>query len=398
MSMLCFDPVGGAAGDMILASLFDLGAPVKAVDAAIRSMGLEAFTIDFQRRQDANHIVCGFCEVSELHHHHHAHDDDHARDHHHGRHLAEILAMIAKGDFSQRAKDRAARVFRRLADAEGAVHGMPPEKVHFHEVGAVDSIVDIVGCCVAMDLLDVNTVLCSELKIGQGTVTCAHGVLPVPAPATSKLIEGFPIRRLAVDAELTTPTGAALLTTLSQGNWTNLPLTLGKIGIGHGCREHQHVPNVIRAYLCDDQITHQLLTILEADIDDDTPERLAYVSEKLAAAGALDVTTMPVRMKKGRDGCRINVLATCLEADSLARVLLDESGTIGVRFHTINRVVLPREAGTVDTPWGRVKVKVVIRPSGVEKVPEFEDCRRLAEETRVPLRKIMLAAAAPDQT
>lgn len=388
MSILCFDPVGGAAGDMILASLFDLGASVEDVDTAIRSMGLETFSIEFQQRQDANHIVCGFCEVKDLHHHHHGEHEHH----HHGRHLEEILAMIAKGNFSQRAKDRASKVFTRLAEAEGAVHGMPAEKVHFHEVGAVDSIVDIVGCCVAMELLDVNTVFCSELKIGQGTVTCAHGVLPVPAPATSKLIEGFPIRRLPVDSELTTPTGAALLTTLSQGSWNNLPLTLGKIGIGHGRREHREVPNVIRAYLCEDQMTHQLLTILEADIDDDTPERLAYMSEILMKAGALDVTTLPVRMKKGRDGCRINILANCLQAESLAQLLLDESATIGVRSHTVNRIALPREEGTVDTPWGQVKVKVVIRPSGTELIPEFEDCRRLADEAGVPVRKIMLAA------
>ena len=389
MSILCFDPVGGAAGDMILASLFDLGASVDHVDAAIRSMGLETFSIDFTRRQDARHIVCGFCEVSD-HHHHHDHDDGH---HHHGRHLEEILAMIGRGDFPQRAKDRATSVFKRLAEAEGAVHGMPPEKVHFHEVGAVDSIVDIVGCCVAMELLDVSTVFCSELKIGQGTVTCAHGVLPVPAPATSKLIEGTSVRRLAVDAELTTPTGAALLATLSQGPWNNIPLALGKIGVGHGRREHAQVPNIIRAYLCDDHVSHQLLTILEADIDDDTPERLAYVSEIALKAGALDVTTLPVRMKKGRDGCRINVLTDMSHAESLSRLLLDESGTLGVRSHPVDRVALPRQEGTVGTPWGPVKVKVVSRPSGTERVPEFEDCRRLAERAGVPLRKIMLAAA-----
>jgi len=430
MPTLCFDPIGGASGDMILGALFDLGADVAAVDAALRSTGLDGFAIDFERRQDANQIVCGFCDVRDLSAHHHGHDASREHDgspgerghrhphphtdsdtghdastgndgppgkrghRHHHRSLGEILAMIEGGEFADRAKERAVAVFTRLAEAEGAVHGIPPENVHFHEVGAVDSIVDIVGACVALELLQVDTILCSQLKVGHGTVKCAHGVLPVPAPATCKLIEGHAVKRLDVPCELTTPTGAALLTTLSSGSWNDLPLNIIKIGAGHGTRVHQNVPNMIRAMLCEQEIGSQVLTMLEADIDDDTPERLAYVADRLRCNGALDVTLLPVQMKKGRPGQRVNVLVEKASEQTAVRLLLDESSTIGVRSHAVRRYALPRRAGVVSTPWGEVKVKIIDRPWGAEAVPEFEDCRRLAETTAVPLRRIMIAAGS----
>lgn len=396
MKTICFDPVGGAAGDMILAALFDLGAPVEAVDHAVRSTGLEEFELHFERRQDENGIVCGFCDVRTHDRHDHGPGHGHGHDGHHGRHLAEILAMIDSATFAARVKGRAAAVFRRLADAEAAVHGIAPEEVHFHEVGAVDSIVDIVGVCVALECLDVDTVLCSELKLGHGTVTCAHGVLPVPAPATAKLLEGAVVKRLDVSCELTTPTGAALLTTLSEGPWNDVPFSVTRVGAGHGRRVLDDVPNIIRAFLCEDPVSAEMVRLLETDIDDDTPERIAHVADALREAGALDVTVMPVQMKKGRTGLRIGVLAPLGREDAFVRLLLDESSTIGVRSHTVRRYALPRTSGTVDTPWGPVKVKTVTRPAGPESVPEFDDCRRVASDAGVPLRKVMLTATTVD--
>ncbi len=419
MAMVCFDPVGGAAGDMILAALFDAGADPAAVAAALRTTGLDDFEIDFQRRPDANGIVCGFCEVrtphaptatvtasqpsadphDHDHDHDHEHDHGHAHDHghghgHQGRRLGEILALIDAGQFAGRVKQRATAIFRRLAAAEAAVHGIAPEEVHFHEVGAVDAFVDIVGSCLALEQLDADQIHCSELKIGQGTVRCAHGVLPVPAPATAKLIEGFAVRRLALDCELTTPTGAAILTTLSAGPWHNLPLTVGRVGVGHGRREHAGVPNVIRAFVGTATAAGELVEMLETDIDDDTGERLGVLAERLRAAGALDVTLAPIYMKKQRPGSRVGVLCQAGRTAALVRLLLDESSTIGVRVQPLRRFTLPRQASRLTTPWGEVEAKRIERPSGVEIAPELESCRRLAEQTGVPLRRIMAAASA----
>jgi hypothetical protein len=394
MAILCFDPIGGASGDMVLASLFALGAPAADVVAAPRSTGLAEFDIHFERRQDENGIVCGFCEVRTE-----KGGGEDGGGHSHGRHLGEILEMIRGGRFAKRAKERAGRVFHRLAEAEGAVHGIPPEAVHFHEVGAVDSIVDIVGACLALEFLGVDSVHCSELKIGSGTVRCQHGILPVPAPATARLIEGHAVRRLAVESELTTPTGAALLTTLSQGPWNDLPLSSVRIGAGHGRRHHEGVPNLLRAYLAQTAgPAAEMLALLEADVDDDTGERLAHAAEGLRQAGALDVVLLPVQMKKGRPGTRLHVLCTLSREADIARLLLDESGTIGVRRQVVSRYALPRERGTVATRWGSVGVKIVRRPSGAEAVPEYEDCRAVAERAGVPWRRVMAEAAAAGVT
>ncbi len=317
----------------------------------------------------------------------------------HGRRLPEILALLEAGELSDRSRDRARRIFQRLAEAEGAVHGIAPNEVHFHEVGAVDSIVDIFGVCIALDLLDVEAVYSSPCKTGRGTVQCAHGLLPVPAPATVKLLEGHPMVRLPIDAELTTPTGAAILTTLSRGSWDMLPVRMLRCGAGHGRRELAQVPNVIRAYLCQRDPETDVLHILQADLDDDTPERIAHVADHLRGLGARDVLLLPVTMKKGRIGTRLEALFDGERLPAGADALLRESGTIGARSFPVRRYILEREAVQLNTPWGTVDGKQVQRPDGPETIPEYESCRQLAETSGVSLRRIMLSAgrATPNE-
>jgi len=385
MPDICFDPVTGASGDMILAALFDLGADPAAVADVVRSGGLDGFEIEFSHKGKEYPFPYGCCNVkvahSDHHHHHHVH-----------RHLADILGIIDTSKAAPRAKERARKVFQRLAEAEAGVHGVAIEKVHFHEVGAVDSIVDVFGACIALEQLGVEHVYCSDLKIGKGTLTCAHGVLPVPAPATAKLLEGYSFKRLEIEAELTTPTGAAILTTLSDGNWSELTCRLLKCGVGHGKRELEEAPNIIRAFLVEIASGSSRIEVLETDIDDESPEILGALPERLRQAGALDVTLVPVMMKKNRPGTRISVIMRAGDAQRLTEIFFDHSSTIGLRVFSARRFVLPRQETTLPTPWGEVRAKRVERPGGPEAIPEFEACREVAESADVPIRNVMAAA------
>ncbi len=432
MRAICFDPVTGASGDMILAALLDLGADQEYVVEKLLTTGLQDFELDFQRKTGGDSIVCGYCEVRNLannttpeqvhehdakpdHEHTHQHDQTHGRDHehshqhsdqlglptdshhrhehhsqphHHHRRLRDILQLIENGEFPERAKERAAAVFRRLAEAEGAVHGIPPKDVHFHEVGAVDSIVDIVGVCLALEQLDIERVYVADLKIGHGVVHCEHGVMPVPAPATAKLIEGAEVTRLPIEAELTTPTGAALLTTLSDGGWSQLQCRILKVGTGHGRRQLAERPNILRAYLVETPPAMEIIDVIECDLDDQTAEMTAMLADRLRELGALDVVCLPALMKKGRPGNRLSVLAPAGLSDELVSEILGQSSSLGVRAWPVRRTVLPRQSITVNTPWGEVQAKQVERTTGIEIVPEADSCRELADSLGLPPRRI----------
>lgn len=399
MPNLCFDPVAGASGNMILGALFDLGASVAEVDRLLRTTGVTEFRLAFEQSRDAQGILSGYCEVKlHEHKHEHKHEHEHGHGHAHGRRLPEILDLIQAADVPRRAADRAAAVFRRLADAEAAVHGIAPGEVHFHEVGAVDAFVDIVGTCIALELLNVDHIFCSDLKIGHGTVRCAHGILPLPAPATAKLIQGFRITRLDAPVELTTPTGAALLTTLSHGDWTGMSLPLRRVGTGRGTRTLPNLPNVIRAYLVDQPPGGDWVELVETDVDDDTPENLADLATRLLAAGARDVTMAHLLMKKGRPGVRLTIIAPHGRGQEFAQAVLTHATTIGVRIHPCRRVCLPRCPITVSTPWGELAAKRITRPDGSTEVqPEYEASRALAEKAGIPLRHVLRAVTAAPQ-
>jgi uncharacterized protein (TIGR00299 family) protein len=318
------------------------------------------------------------------------------------RHLSSIEGMIGSSGLSATIKDRSRKVFRRLGEAEARLHQQPIEKVHFHEVGAVDAIVDIVGACVAVELLGLEELVASPVNLGSGRVTAAHGSLPVPAPATAELLRGTPVYSSGVEAELTTPTGAAIVSTLASSFGPLPAMIVDKIGHGAGSRDLPGHPNLLRLFIGTrisehgaESTSSDEVVILETSIDDMSPELYGYLVERALDAGALDITCTPVQMKKNRPGLDIRVLAKPDRAEALADLIFAETTTLGLRVSTAQRRVLERESVTVDTEYGPVRVKVARRRGKiVNAAPEYEDCRRVALERGVPLKAVMDAARA----
>ena len=304
------------------------------------------------------------------------------------RHLPHIEKIISAGDMHEKAKNNALAVFHRLGEAEAETHGVPIEKVHFHEVGAIDSICDIVGACVALDSLGVEEIYCSRINVGSGTVETEHGTLPVPAPATARLLTDRPIYSAGPQTELTTPTGAALVTTLAKGFGTLPSVRMLAQGFGAGDKDFPMQANVLRVLVGERTQASEAtsVTILEANIDDSTPQVLGYAMERLFAAGALDVTLTPVFMKKNRPATLISVIAAPETAEELAGVLFAETSTLGLRMIAAERRVLARQIAEVETSFGKIRVKYNDRGGFT---PEYEDCRRLAAEKGVPLRVVI---------
>jgi pyridinium-3,5-bisthiocarboxylic acid mononucleotide nickel chelatase len=352
-------------------------------------------------------------EHAESHaHEHHSHDHDHghgaghshergdrAHEHDHAPHrsLSAILAIIEAAPLAGRVKQRAMRAFRLLGEAEAAIHSIPIEKVHFHEVGAVDTIVDIVCAAAGCEALSVDEWRSSPLNVGSGTVKCAHGTLPVPAPATLALIGDAPVYAAGPAMERVTPTGAALLRMLEVQYGTLPPMRVAACGYGAGGRDTPGEPNLLRLLVgetTEEAGEAEPIAIIETVVDDATPQLLAYVSELLLEAGAWDVYRSTVQMKKGRTGVQMTVLSSPERAGALRELLLRETTTIGLRWRIENKMALPREFAEVETPWGKVRMKVARWKSGeVANVsPEYEVCRMLAHQHRVPLKQVMQAA------
>jgi uncharacterized protein (TIGR00299 family) protein len=307
------------------------------------------------------------------------------------RHLSGILKMIHAADLPDAVKTSAGLVFQSLAEAEAAVHGTTIEKVHFHEVGAVDSICDIVGACLAVDLLRIDEIYCSPINVGSGTVNTEHGVLPVPAPATAKLLQDRPIYSRGPAMELTTPTGAAFVTALAVGFGAMPALSIQSIGYGAGDRDFKEQSNVVRVIVgkASGASESTVVSVIEANIDDASPQVIAYAVERLLEAGALDAIVIPAQMKKGRPGVLLQIVATPETREDLALLLFRETTTLGVRFYEAERRVQAREWVEVLTPHGAVRVKS--GPDGF--APEYEDARRLAAQSGVPLKTILAETA-----
>ena len=309
------------------------------------------------------------------------------------RHLHHILAMIAQAALPERTKAHASAVFERLGEAEAKVHQVGIEKVHFHEVGAADSISDIVGACLAFELLGVERIVCSPVNVGSGTVETEHGTLPVPAPATAALLAGKPIYARGPAMELTTPTGAAVATTLAESFGALPPMRIRSTGYGAGGRDFAEHANVLRVLIGEDSRAREATTVavIEANIDDSTPQVLAYALDRLMQAGALDASLQPITMKKGRPAVLLQVIARPQDRERLAALLFAETSTLGVRFYQAERHVQERELVEVRTTHGPVRIKV----SGTGGyAPEYEDCRKLAESSGTPLKQIMAEAGA----
>ena len=377
MRIAYLDAFSGISGDMTVGALLDAGAPAEPLIDALKSMDMGArFEVETTTRGGLT--ASRFRVITEGQGHAH-------------RHLKHILSMIDRAPLSARAKQNASDVFRRLGDAEAGVHGVSIEKVHFHEVGAVDSIADIVGACVALDLLDIGEIRASAINVGGGTVNTEHGVLPVPAPATAALLRGKPIYSRGPAVELTTPTGAAIATTLSSGFGPLPAMRIERIGHGAGDRDFGDQPNVLRILVGQRTGAAEatLVSVLEANIDDSSPQVLGYALERLLDAGALDASFSPLQMKKNRPGALLRVIARPEDQERLAAIVFAETSTLGLRIYPAERRVEERRMVEVETPFGTVRVKVSGHGSFA---PEYEDCRAIALRTNRPLPQVLAAA------
>jgi uncharacterized protein (TIGR00299 family) protein len=382
-----FDTFSGLSGDMTIGALLDLGVPLGTIEAAVQAVGLPGVTLAGERTQR-----CGIAATK-----FHVRDEhDHGHHHHPHRPYAEVRDLVAGSRLEPAVRDQALAVFACLAEAEGAAHGVPPESVEFHEVGAVDAIVDVVGAVAGLRHLGVERAWVAPLPLGQGMIRAAHGPLPVPGPAVVSLLAGRAVRFEDGGAELVTPTGAALVAALTEAGPVP-PLRIEAVGYGAGTRELADRPNLLRLVLGTAvvEIGRDDVIVLEATIDDMSPELYEHVIERLLAAGAKDVFLTPVVMKKSRPGVTLSVLAAPADRERLAGHVFAETSTIGLRWTPWTRLVLPRESRRVETEYGTVSVKLATAPDGTVNVaPELDDCRRVAAARGVPLKVVHQAAVA----
>ena len=412
MTVLYFDCFSGAAGDMILGALLDAGLPFDDLRRALGSLTIGPDAVWVERVTRAGVSATRFHvrgeEVPSDHPHDHSHGHVHASPgapaaqspqiatHAHGPHrtLAEIAALIDHSALSATGKERAKALFRRLAEAEAAVHGTSVETVHLHEVGAVDSIIDIVGTVYALETMGIDRVVASPLNVGGGSVRSAHGLLPVPAPATVRLLEGAPIYAGTQKVELVTPTGALLVTGYAESFGAVPDMRLRRVGYGAGSRDFHDTPNVLRVLLgeSDSSQTHAVV-VIEAEIDDMNPQIFGMLMDRLLADGALDVFYTAIQMKKNRPGTLLTIVASPGSRERLTSTVFRETTTIGVRYREMARECLDRDSVSVDTPFGAVRIKVARRHGEILNAsPEFDDCTRIAAAAGRPVKDVQAAA------
>ncbi len=389
MKLAYLDCASGISGDMTLAALIDAGADLAAIQAGIDSLGLpECQLVAAEVKRQGFRALQITVEAPPEHKH---------------RHLHHITAMIDQGRLTDRAKDFARRIFGRLAKAEAKVHGTTLEKVHFHEVGAVDSIADIVGVSIACDLLGIEQFAASAIPTGHGFVTIAHGRASIPAPATAELLRDIPLAASTIEAELTTPTGAAIVSTLVESFGALPPMRIARIGYGAGSKQFEGQPNLLRLILGEADETSaasdttsaiEQIWVLETQLDDTTGQVIGHSTARLLEAGALDVYTTAIQMKKSRPGVLLSVFCRAADVDRLEAILLDETPTLGVRRWPATRRKLERSRHEVSTPWGPIDGMLAWRPDGSASfTPEFETCRRVASEKKIAVRRVIEAAA-----
>lgn len=381
MNIIYFDCYAGISGDMTVGALLDLGVPLEHLQTELVKLPLPPDTYVLStRRTERRHVPALKFDVA-------------VNDHHTHRHYAGIDAMIAASGLSDPVKDKAQRIFRRLAEAEALVHGVAIEDVHFHEVGAVDSIVDIVGTAICLDYLAVEEVYAAPLPLGSGFVETAHGRLSVPAPATAELLKGLAVHGECGPGERVTPTGAAILAALLTASGQRPAMTLAKVGSGAGGKDFDDCPNILRVFLGQADVRRgagEEVVVVESNIDDSTPEVLGYAMERLLEEGALDVFFTPIQMKKNRPATQLSFLCRPAQLDSLARLVLSETSAIGLRHYPVGRIILERRIEERQTLFGPMRFKLVFdngRPLRV--APEYEECRRVAQERGLPLQDVL---------
>ncbi|MBW1710432.1 MAG: nickel pincer cofactor biosynthesis protein LarC [Deltaproteobacteria bacterium] len=378
MTTIAFaDCSAGVSGDMFLAACLDLGLPLETLERELAKIDLSGYRLEAWTELKQGLTARRFqVHIETKEHIHRAHKD--------------IQSIITGGGLSTGVKTGALAIFDRLARVEGRIHGVDPAEVLFHEVGSVDSIIDVVGACIAMEYHGISKLCASPLPLGSGWVRSAHGRLPLPAPATLALLEGIPAYGTSLEAELVTPTGAAILTHHAAGFGPLPAMTIMKTGYGAGTRDLPDRPNLMRLVLgqADEEAARNRLIVAETNLDDMNPEILPYIMNRLFEAGALDVWLTSIQMKKGRPGVTLSLLGNPGDIDNLLEIVLAESSTLGVKTYPVERRSLPRDIQTLETPWGEIAVKSVTRGGRTELVPEYEVCRRIAQETGLPLKEV----------
>ena len=376
-----FDCFSGISGDMTLGALLDAGLPLDHLRGELQSLDVPGWQLSTEKVWK-NGMAATYAKVR-------------TQDTQTHRSLSTILGIIGKSRLAQSVKQQASAIFQKLGEAEAAVHDVPVEKIHFHEVGAIDALVDIVGACIGLSALGIGSLACSALNVGGGTAKMAHGVLPVPAPATARLLLGKPTYSTGIQQELVTPTGAAIVATLCTSFGPQPPMTVSAIGYGAGTADLLGQPNVLRLMVGEAPARHSAATsefirVLEANLDDMNPQIYGYFLGKALAAGALDVFSTPVQMKKNRPGMLVTVLSKPEDEAKFQDLFFAETTTLGVRSYFVERRILDRQWETVHTHFGDVRIKVARLNGHVRQAsPEFEDCRKLAEAQDVPLQRVM---------
>jgi pyridinium-3,5-bisthiocarboxylic acid mononucleotide nickel chelatase len=428
MRIAYLDCFSGISGDMFLGALIDAGVAPTIFEQAVEALdigasleisrvdrsGISATKVDVIVNGEKDAPRTGRTRMSDPHSHTHEHSHSHAdhrahhnehghqhaqHEHQHGRGLVEIREIILKAALSESAKQTAIAIFEKLGQAEAKIHNIPIEQIHFHEVGAVDALVDITCAAVGAEALGIDEIICSPLNMGGGTVACAHGTFPVPVPATVELLKGAPVYSSGLQAELVTPTGAAIVRTLATRFAPFPEMKIEKAGYGAGTRDFPAHANVLRITIGEAasklaaNTSQEIISVLEANLDDLNPQVFGYVMDRLLEAGALDVFGTPVQMKKNRPGNFLTVLAKPDDADKLTQIIFAETTTLGVRRREEKRQVLARKWQTVPTRFGEVRIKIAsLNGTVTSYAPEYEDCRRIAAEHRVPLKLVMQEA------
>ena len=385
MKVAYFDCFSGISGDMVLGALADAGCNLAQLETELRRLPVAGWTISAEKvTRKGLAATRVLVECSEQHHH---------------RSLSTILKLIAEAGLPARISDRASEIFRRLGAAEARVHGAPIEKIHFHEVGAVDAIVDIVGAAIGFELLGIEQFVCSPLNVGGGRVETQHGTLPVPAPATAELLRGAPMYSTGILRELVTPTGAAIAATVSSQFGTQPAMRVDAIGYGAGTADLNEQPNVLRLFIGESGAQpaagpwDETIMVLETNLDDMNPQLLGYFVDRALEAGALDVFSTPAQMKKNRAGQLVTVLCTPDKCEMLTDLIFRETTTLGVRRSSVQRRTLCRESVPVETRLGRIRMKVArLNGQTLNAVPEYEDCRKIAAERGLPLKQVLAEA------
>ena len=387
MKIAYFDLIGGASGDMILAAMLDAGLSWNSLLDGLAGLNLDGYEIT-KKKTIKNGFQAAQVEVK-------------VTDQVTERHLVEILALIDSSSLPDFIKTQAVQIFQRLGQIEADIHGVEVDKVHLHELGGIDTIIDVSGALLGLHLLQIEQVFCSPFPIGRGFIRGAHGLIPLPSPATTALLKGVPVRSSEIEKELVTPTGAAILTHFASGYGTIPSMTIEHVGYGAGGRDLP-VPNLIRLLLGDKEtdsgIKVETLVVLETNIDDLNPQIYDYLIDQLFSQGALDVTLTPIQMKKNRPAIQVSVL--CRQEDTLAlqSIIFSETSTLGIRRSYVERYALPRSFQIVETPYGQVRVKTAeYSPGKKRSAPEYDDCRKLAIQHGVPVLLVYRAALAQSQ-